>query len=141
MAGKKNAVKVSASLVVVFVEGDTDVFEQGLQIVNWAQVEKNVKRLGISRFCRIGVVSMIEDWLLDDMDGLCTYLKLKQIPSALKGRTGYDKLVHLFAKAGIKYSKGFTVGSFIGSLDLGQIRRKRIEALKGLEDVLGVKFP
>ena len=101
MAGKKNAGKVSASLVVVFVEGDTDVFEQGLQIVNWAQVEKNVKRLGISRFCRIGVVSMIEDWLLDDMDGLCSYLKLKQIPSALKGRTGYDKLVHLFAKAGI----------------------------------------
>lgn len=120
---------------------DTDVFEQGLQIVDWVQVEKKVKRMGICGFWRIGVERMMEDWLLDDMDGLCLYLKLKQKPLALKGRTGYDKLVSLFAKAGMKYSKGFSIGKFIGTLNKGQIRRKREEALKGLEEALGVRLP
>lgn len=120
---------------------DTDVFEQGLQIVDWAQVEKKVKRMGICGFWRIGVESMMEDWLLDDMDGLCSYLNLKQKPLALKGRTGYEKLVFLFAKAGMKYSKGFSVGKFIGSLNMGQIRQKREAVLKGLEEALGVRHP
>ena len=120
---------------------DTDVFEQGLQIVDWAQVEKTVKRLGSSGFCRLGVESMMEDWLLDDMDGLCSFLKMKQKPSAVKGRTGYDKIVSLFAKAGMKYSKGFSASAFIGNLNMSVIRQKRLVALKGLEDALGVKIP
>lgn len=120
---------------------DTDVFEQGLHIVDWTQVEKKVKRMGVSGFWRIGVESMMEDWLLDDMDGLCSYLRLKHKPSAVKGRTGYDKLVCLFAKAGLKYTKGFSAGAFIGSLNMGIIRKKRLNALKGLESALGVKIP
>lgn len=120
---------------------DTDVFELGLQVVDWVQVEKTIKRLGVSEFCRIGVESMMEDWLLDDMDGLCSYLKLKQKPSVVKGRTGYDKLVGLFAKAGKKYSKGFSSSVFISSLSMGVIRRKRLDALKGLESALGVIIP
>ena len=41
MAGKKNAVKVSASLVVVFVEGDTDVvfFNELLQFYRSVSLE------------------------------------------------------------------------------------------------------
>ena len=135
-AAKAKGQKVTA----VCCSYDTDVFEQGLQIVDWAQVKKKVKWLGVSGFCRIGVESMMEDWLLDDMDGICSYLKLKQKPSAVKGRTGYDKLVGLFAKAGMKYSKGFSTGAFIGNLNMGVIRRKRLDALKGLEDALGVKI-
>lgn len=119
---------------------DTDVFEAGIQVVDWAQVEKKVLKLGIAGFSRIGVKSMMEDWLLDDMTGLCTYLKLKQVPSSLSGRTGYEKMVSLFAKAGVKYSKGFSVSSFIASLDLGVIRVKRKDALMGLEKALGVKI-
>lgn len=119
---------------------DTDVFEEGRQIVDWTQVEKKVRKLGIAGFCRVGVESMIEDWLLDDLSGLCRFLKLKQVPTALAGRTGYEKLVWLFAKAGMKYSKGMSVASFLGSLDMGVIRGKRKAVLKGLEEALGVRI-
>lgn len=120
---------------------DTDVFEQGLQIVNWAQMEKKVKRLGVKEFWRIGVESMMEDWLLDDIDGIRSYLNLSQVPSPLKGRTGYDKLVSLFAKAGMKYTKGFSARSLVAALNMGIIRQKRIDALRGLEEALGVQLP
>lgn len=119
---------------------DTDVFEAGVQVVDWAQVEKKVRKLGIDGFCRVGVQSMIEDWSLDDVAGLCSFLKLKQVPTALAGRSGYEKLVWLFAKVGMKYSKGMSVASFLGSLDMGVIRGKRKAVLKGLEEALGVRI-
>lgn len=117
---------------------DTDVFEQGKQIVDWKQVEKNVKRLGVSAFCILGVQSMMEDWLLDDLNGLCTYLKLKQAPTSLSGKTGYEKLVSLFAKGGLKYTKGISASTFMPMIDMSIIREKRKEALKELEEALGV---
>lgn len=117
---------------------DTDVFEQGKQIVDWKQVEKNVKRIGVSGFCRVGVQSMMEDWLLDDLNGLCTYLKLKQAPTSLSGKTGYEKLVSLFAKGGLKYTKGISASTFMPMIDMSTIRERRKEALKELEEALGV---
>lgn len=37
-------------------------------------IRKSVKRMGVENFIRIGVCSSIEDWILDDMEGLCAYL-------------------------------------------------------------------
>ena len=120
---------------------DTDVFEvRNPLIVNWDSIRKSVKRMGVENFIRIGVCSSIEDWILDDMDGLCAYLKLKQIPKALKGTDGNAKLCDLYSKARRTYSKGYATYEMIRSLDMGKIRVKRLSALREFEVALGVKL-
>jgi len=128
-------------IIAVGCSYDTDVFEQNIvPVVDWKAAEKGVHKLGISTFCEIQVKSAMEDWLLDDMAGLCRYLKLKDVPTSLKGRNGFEKMDNLFKKGNRRYSKGFQIDAFIHELDMGVIRQKRLEALKGLEDALGVKI-
>ena len=81
---KQNETKLMQ--VVIFVEGDTDVFEvRNPLIVNWDALRKTVKRMGIQEFLQLGIRSSIEDWLLCDMEGICRYLGLSYIPKSLKG--------------------------------------------------------
>ena len=121
---------------------DTDVFEvRNPLIVNWDGLRKQVNRMGIAEFIRLGIKSSIEDWLLCDMVGACRYLKLKSVPKALKGADGCAKLNDLYAKVGRVYQKGYQVKGLVEALDMGVIRDKRKEALKELEAVLGVKYP
>lgn len=120
---------------------DTDVFEvRNPLMVNWDSIRKSIKRMGVENFIRIGVCSSIEDWILDDMEGLCAYLKLKQIPKALKGADGNAKLSDLYSKARRTYSKGYATHEMIKALDMGKIRVKRQSALSELEDALGAKL-
>lgn len=73
---------------------DTDFFEvKQPQIVKWDDIGKSVKRMGIDEFIRVGVKSSIEDWILNDIHGICNFLRLKQVPSSLKGINGYQKLL------------------------------------------------
>jgi hypothetical protein len=118
---------------------DTDVFEFAERpVVDWNRVEREVRRLGIEDFCRIEVESMIEDWLLDDLAGLCSYLKLKQVPQSLLGSDANQRMQALFRKANKIYVKGNRIADFIDSLNIAKIRDKRKNALSGLECVLGV---
>jgi len=120
---------------------DTDVFEvRNPLIVNWDSIRKSVKRMGVENFIRIGVCSSIEDWILDDMEGLCAYLKLKQIPNVLKGTDGNAKLSDLYSKARRTYSKGYATHEMIKNLDLSKIRVKHQSVLNELEEALGVKW-
>lgn len=118
---------------------DTDVFEVlNPLIVNWDSIRKSVKRMGVENFIRIGVCSSIEDWILDDMEGLCAYLKMKQIPNVLKGTDGNAKLSDLYSKARRAYSKGYATREMIKALDMSKIRVKRQSTLVEFEEVLGV---
>ena len=118
---------------------DTDVFEVlNPLIVNWDSIRKSVKRMGVENFIRIGVCSSIEDWILDDMEGLCAYFKLKQIPNVLKGTDGNAKLSDLYSKARRAYSKGYATREMIKALDMSKIRVKRQSTLVEFEEVLGV---
>ena len=120
---------------------DTDVFEvRNPLIVNWDSIRKSVKRMGVENFIRIGVCSSIEDWILDDMEGLCAYLKLKQIPNVLKGTDGNAKLSDLYSKARRTSSKGYATHEMIKNLDLSKIRVKHQSVLNELEEALGVKW-
>ncbi len=94
--------------------------------------------MGVEEFIRIGVKSSIEDWILEDMSGICAYLRLKQLPSALKGTNGYQKMLDLYNKARRTYKKGYETKELVNSLDMGIIRNKRHEALAPLEVALGV---
>jgi len=135
------AKRKNREIIAVGCSYDTDVFEQNIvPVVDWKVAEKGVRRLGISTFCEVQVKSAMEDWLLDDMAGLCRYLKLNDVPTSLKGRNGFEKMDNLFKKGKRRYSKGFQISDFIQELDMGAIRQKRQEALKELENALGVKM-
>lgn len=119
---------------------DTDVFEvRNPLMVNWDSIRKSIKRMGVDDFIRIGVCSSIEDWILDDMEGLCAYLKLKQMPKSLKGADGNAKLCDLYSRARRTYSKGYATREMIKALDIATIRSKRLSVLHELEQALGFK--
>ena len=121
---------------------DTDVFEvKQPQIVKWDSIGKSVKRMGIDEFIRVGVRSSIEDWILDDVHGVCNFLRLKQVPSSLKGINGYQQLLDLYKKARKTYKKGYETKELINALDMSTIRKKRQDVLAPLEDALGVVMP
>ena len=121
---------------------DTDVFEvKQPQIVKWDNIGKSVKRMGIDEFIRVGVKSSIEDWILNDIHGICNFLRLKQVPSSLKGINGYQKLLDLYNKARKTYKKGYETKELINALDMSAIRNKRQDVLAPLEEALGVVMP
>ena len=118
---------------------DTDVFEYAERpVVDWNRVEAEVKRMGVRNFCQVKVEQMIEDWLLDDMEGLCGYLKLKRRPAKLQGKNGYERLKSLYKAGGQVYVKGFGADGLVAALDMGVIRQKRAAALRQLEEALGI---
>ena len=121
---------------------DTDVFEvKQPQIVKWDDIDKSVKRMGIDEFIRVGVKSSIEDWILNDIHGICNFLRLKQVPSSSKGINGYQKLLDLYNKARKTYKKGYETKELINALDMSAIRNKRQDVLAPLEEALGVVMP
>lgn len=107
--------------------------------VNWDSIRSKVKRMGVESFIRIGVSSSIEDWILDDIEGICSYLELKQIPKSLKGTNGNAKICDLYSKARRIYSKGYSAREMISSLNFSVIRDKRLSSLQELEKALGVR--
>ena len=121
---------------------DTDVFEvKQPKIVKWDDIGKSVKRMGTDEFIRVGVKSSIEDWILNDIHGICNFLRLKQVPSSLKGINGYQKLLDLYNKARKTYKKGYETKELINALDMSAIRNKRQDVLAPLEEALGVVMP
>ena len=57
---------------------DTDVFEEKNPLmVNWEALRKTVRRMGIQDFVQLGIRSSIEDWILCDIVGVCSFLKIK----------------------------------------------------------------
>lgn len=133
------AKRLNREIIAVCCSYDTDVFEQGvIPYLNWKTAANSVKKLGIKTFCEIRVNSAMEDWLLEDIAGLSRYLKLKQVPTSLKGKNGFEKMDSLFRKGNRRYVKGFQIDRFISELDLSLIRSKRKDALEKLEEVLNV---
>ena len=134
------AKRKNTSIQTICCTYDTDVFEvRSPLIVNWDSIRSKIKRMGVESFIRIGVSSSIEDWILDDIEGICSYLKLKQIPKSLKGANGNARLCDLYSKARRIYSKGYTAREMISSLNFSLIRNKRQSSLLELEKALGVQ--
>lgn len=135
-----NAKKKGLSVKAVCCSYDTDVFEFSEQpAVDWIKVKKQVKKLGIERFCEIRVKSMLEDWLLEDLEGLCSYLNIDS-PNVLQGKNGFEKIQKLFRKANKIYLKGASIQRFIKHINIRSIRDRRLNALSELEELLNVKI-
>ena len=69
---QQTTTKMQVLFNTIFCEYDTDIFEKGIQErPDWKKVEDNLRRqYDISHFCRIEAQTSIEDWLLNDLDGL-----------------------------------------------------------------------
>ncbi|MBR0116747.1 MAG: hypothetical protein IJM04_05620 [Prevotella sp.] len=134
-----NSRKGGYKIKTVCCSYDTDIFERKYpQIVNWSTISKSVKRMGIEEFIQVGVRTSIEDWILDDIQGICQFLKLKEVPTSFKCKDGYGKMLELYGKARRVYKKGYETRELINTLDMSVIRKKRNCALIPLEMALGV---
>jgi hypothetical protein len=133
---RKNGYRIKA----VCCSYDTDVFEKSNPlIINWGMLKKSILHLGISTFIQVGVQDSIEDWILDDIEGVSRFLKLKETPKSLKGKGGYEKMLDLYSRARKLYQKGYATHELIASLNMDVIRQKRRVALALFEETIGVK--
>jgi hypothetical protein len=130
--------KYKGTELVIFCCYDTDVFDlAGKPATQWSVVKKKVADLGISKFNEIAAHKMIEDWFLNDMDGLCSFLNIKN-SSKPKGKDGYEKMKTLFRKGNKVYQKGSYCHRFIPMLNISLIVNKIKGQLMELEKELGV---
>lgn len=137
---KPRTEKSGGILHAVCCSYDTDVFEFAEKPpVDWKKVKEQVKSMGIHNFTEIKARTMIEDWFLKDINGLCTYLKIAS-PKNIDGRDGFNKMKVLFRKGNKIYQKGNNCHKFIGNLNIEIIREQVQEELKEFERLLGVKF-
>ena len=136
----------SKGVVVCFktvcCEYDSDVFDLKYQKQpNWKRIKEHLKaKFELSGFCHIEAQTSIEDWILDDTEGLLNALNLPQ-DTKLKGTLGQDKVSDLFRKKNIIYNryKGKkNIQRFIDKLDIAKIRNARKKELKDFEKLLGV---
>ena len=133
---------VVVRLKTVCCEYDSDVFErQHQQQPNWKMIERHLKeKFELLSFCRIEAKTSIEDWMLDDTEGLLNALNLPQ-GTKPKGLHGQDKVCDLFRKKNIIYNryKGKSnIQKYILKLDIGKIREARKKELESFEKLLGV---
>lgn len=140
-------IKLCSKVPVVFdavvCEYDTDIFEKGRQLKpEWKKVKDNLKdEYNVSHFCRVEAKTSIEDWMLDDKEGLLKALGLP-LDTNPKGQYGQDKVKDLFRKKNIVYDrhKGKEkIQPYLDKLDIAKIREARKKELKEFEKLLGVK--
>lgn len=128
--------KYPDSKIVVCCCYDTDVFKFKSQPpINWQKVISKLKEYGASDVKLVKAKRMIEDWFLIDLDGLCTFLKIKK-PSRIKGRSGNEKMISLFKRSGKIYQKGTYCYKFIEYLDIQKIYKIVETELKQLDILL-----
>lgn len=118
---------------------DTDVFELAQKPpTNWGVVKSKLSELDVNVFYEVKAKRMMEDWFLEDLSGLCKYLKLNPIPNKIEGKDGLEKIRKLFKKKNKIYLKGHHTNKFISHLDIKSIRDKVSSQLLPLEKALGV---
>ena len=134
--------KKSCSFRAVCCEYDTDIYEKQIQQKpDWKKIERDLKSdFGVVDFCRLEAKTSIEEWMLDDLDGLLRGLSLPKDTNP-KGTNGQEKVVSLFRRKNIAYSRSKgskNIAPVIDKLDMSKIRKARKTELKGQEKMLGV---
>lgn len=115
---------------------DTDVFELGKKPpVDWQKVTRLLLRHGVTSVHEIRARKSIEDWFLYDIEGICSYLKLK--PKDIKGTfRGTAGLQQLFKKGHKLYIKGSSCDELIQALDIEKIMRHIEDEIKEIKCML-----
>lgn len=95
---------------IIFFAYDTDVFQEPPFPVDWNKVEEKFSEFdNDAQFVHIKVDRNLEDWLMEDVQGICKMLNLEVnqiiIEELESLETGYDKISYLFKKANNVYTK------------------------------------
>lgn len=118
---------------------DTDVFEFASRPpVKWDEVKSELIDNGASSIIHVEAKKSIEDWFLYDREGILKFLKLSQTTKAT-GKSGYDKLQHLYKQANKVYYKGRKSNGMIERLDVEKITYAVRDQLSPLYEALGIK--
>lgn len=127
-------------LIRILCSYDTDRFEFDRNPpIDWKKLSKELNTVVGKNVVRmIPVEHSIEDWLLSDIDGLCSYLKTKKKPH-LVGGSGFDKLCNWFKQYGKVYSKGYDCQKIVPFLNVKKIASTYSKALTPLKEVFGIK--
>lgn len=103
---------------------DTDVFEfQQNPPLDKEKLKKALLSETADCVFYIEAVKSIEDWFLEDINGIMGFLSIKSIPNGYKKeKNGENKLNHIFKQAGKTYIKGRKVEGFVKKLDIAKIK-------------------
>jgi len=104
-------------------------------VIDWDKIKKMIQSKKIFDIYEIQVNDIIEDWVLDDIKGVCGFLGIDQ-PNIMEGENGYKKISFLFKKACKQYLSGYSILDVLPYLNLEEIRNKRKESLYKLEEEL-----
>lgn len=123
----------------IFLCYDTDVFEFSQNPpVDWSAVEKSLKDGGAENIYHIKARKSIEDWLLNDVEGICRHLRL-QSPKKINGSNGLKKIENLFKRVNKIYIKGESAKGLIDSLNIQKVMCTNCFQIKHLCKLLGVE--
>ena len=117
------------------------MYDKGIQTEpDWKDVEKKLKKeFGVREFCCLRAETSIENWMLDDTEGVLSALGLPK-NTKVKGSSGHNKMENLFLMKGTSYfrNKGKDkIKHIIDELDIGKIRGTRKKELEEFEKLLG----
>lgn len=117
---------------------DTDVFDFAPKPpIKWNEVKKELVDNGASKVIHVQAKRSIEDWFLNDIEGILGFLRLGK-NTKISGSNGYDKLQRLYKQANKVYYKGIQSNGMIGRLDIDKIVNAVKDQLNPLYKVLGV---
>lgn len=124
----------------IFLCYDSDVFDNlyAKPPVDWPEVEDSLKSAGANRVYHIEAKRSIEDWILNDMQGLCNFLKLP-LTTKLNGKNGLQKIESMFKKGNKIYVKGSKIKGLVDALDIQKVMCTSCSQVKVLCRELGIK--
>lgn len=124
--------------LVLFVEGDTDVFDFASKPpIRWDEVKRELEANGAAKIIHVQARKSIEDWFLYDIEGILKFLRLGK-NTKVSGKNGYDKLQRLYKQANKVYFKGIKGNGMIGHLDIEKIADAVKDQLNPLYKALGI---
>jgi hypothetical protein len=106
-------------------------------VIDWDNIKRVAKNQSVHDFHEIVVDDIIEDWILDDLNGLCDCLGIDE-PDVVEGENGYQKVSILFRKACKQYISRYSILDVLPYLNLEKIRCKRKRSLYELEELLDI---
>ena len=103
--------------------------------INEEETKKSIEaKNGIPHF--IKAVQCIEDWFLEDKNGIIKYLKLSKMPKLDNNKSGADNLKFVFSKGHKLYTKGTKSVGFIDCLNISMILQNHSDNFQELINLI-----
>ncbi len=116
---------------------DTDVFEYSKKPpINKSEIKAYLEKAGAKKVILVEAKSSIEDWFLNDLEGVLSYLRLPKATKRPEGN-GQSALKKLFKNADKLYVKGEKTEDFIKKLNISKITAACCKPLKPLCLLIG----